>query len=208
MTALSCSLSVILFSVLQKSFTYAELFNDPADIIGFHPFIGLVSMLGLFGWAAAAGVCFLSYAVIRGDGSPYLRRFFLAAGLFTLFLMVDDAFMLHEQVLPKDFGIRERYIKLAYLAAAGTFALVFIKQLMGNSPVILIAAGLFFATSFTFDNPVVLNFLGSFESSFVLYVIEDGCKFTGILLWLTWLFRTSLQTIQARPGYRGETRSR
>ena len=95
---------------------------------------------------------------------------------------------------------------LAYLAAAGAFGLVFIKQLIGNSPMILIASGLFFAASFTFDNPVVLNLLGSFESGFVLYVIEDGCKFTGILLWLTWLFRTSLQTIQARPGHRGEAR--
>jgi hypothetical protein len=207
MAALSCSLGVVVLSVLQKSFTYEEMFNDPADIIGFHPFLGLVSMLGLFGWAAAAGVCFLSYAVIRENSSPYLRRFFLAAGVFTLFLMADDAFMLHEQVLPQGFGIRERYIKLAYLAAAGAFGLVFIKQLIGNSPVILIASGLFFAASFTFDNPVVLNLLGSFESGFVLYVIEDGCKFTGILLWLTWLFRTSLQTIQARSGYRSEARS-
>jgi hypothetical protein len=71
------------------------------------------------------------------------------------------------------------------------------KQLLSNNPVLLIAAGLFFAGSFAFDNPVVLSALGFFESGFVLYVVEDGSKFTGIVLWLTWLFRISLQTIRA-----------
>jgi hypothetical protein len=197
MIALYCAMSVIFPAVVQTSFTYGELFNDPADVVGFHPFIGLISMLGLFGWAAAAGVSFLTYAAIRQDGSVHLRRFFLSAGIFTLFLMMDDAFMLHEQVLPKGFGIRERYIKMAYLGAAGIFGAVFLRQLLGHGPVILVAAGLFFAGSFVFDSPAVLNALGFFETSFVLYVIEDGFKFTGILLWLTWLFRAGLQTIRA-----------
>mgnify|MGYP000038178985 FL=1 len=200
MIALCCSLSVIFLAVVQTSFTYGELFNDPADVVGFHPFIGMISMLGLFGWAAAAGVSFLTYAVVRQDGSVQLQRFFLCAGIFTLFLMVDDAFMLHELVLPKGLGIRERYIKMAYLAAAGTFGIVFVRQLLGHGPVILAAAGLFFAGSFVFDSPAVLNALGLFETSFVLYVIEDGFKFTGILLWFTWLFRAGLQTIRSRSG--------
>lgn len=190
-------MSVIFLAVFQTSFTYGELFNDPADVVGFHPFIGLISMLGLFGWAAAAGVSFLTYAVIRRDGSVQLRRFFLCAGIFTLFLMMDDAFMLHEQVLPEGLGIRERYIKMAYLAAAGTFGAVFVRQLLGHGPLILVAAGLFFAGSFVFDSPVVLSAFDLFETSFVLYVIEDGFKFTGILLWFTWLFRAGLQTIGA-----------
>jgi hypothetical protein len=195
--ALICSLSVIFLAAFQSRFTYQELFNDPADIVGFHPFFGMVSMLGLFGWAAAAGISFLTYAVIRDDDPGALRRFFFTAGVFTLFLMMDDAFMLHEQVLPRGLGIRERYIKMAYLVAAGAFGIVFMKQLLSNNPVLLIAAGLFFAGSFAFDNPVVLSALGFFESGFVLYVVEDGSKFTGIVLWLTWLFRTSLQTIRA-----------
>jgi uncharacterized membrane protein len=195
MIALICAMSVIFLAVFQTSFTYGELFNDPADVVGFHPFIGMISMLGLFGWAAAAGVSFLTYAVIRQDGSVQLQRFFLCAGIFTLFLMLDDAFMLHELVLPKGLGIRERYIKMAYLATAGTFGVVFVRQLLGHGPVILAAVGLFFAGSFVFDSPAVLNALGLFETSFVLYVVEDGFKFTGILLWLTWLFRAGLQTI-------------
>jgi hypothetical protein len=195
--SLICSLGVIFLAASQSNFTYQELFNDPADIVGFHPFFGMVSTLGLFGWAAAAGISFLTYAVIRDDDPGALRRFFFTAGVFTLFLMVDDAFMLHEQVLPKGLGIRERYIKMAYLVAAGAFGIVFVKQLLSNNPVLLVAAGLFFASSFVFDNPAVLGALGFFKAEFVLYVIEDGSKFTGIVLWLTWLFRTSLQTIRA-----------
>jgi hypothetical protein len=108
--------------------------------------------------------------------------------------------MLHELVLPKGLGIRERYIKMAYLAAAGTFGAVFVRQLLGHGPVILAAAGLFFAGSFVFDSPAVLSAFGLFETSFVLYVVEDGFKFTGILLWLTWLFRAGLQTIRSGSG--------
>ena len=201
-------MSVIFLAVVQTSFTYGELFNDPADVVGFHPFTGMISMLGLFSWAAAAGVSFLTYAVIRQDGSVQLQRFFLCAGIFTLFLMMDDAFMLHELVLPKGLGIRERYIKMTYLAAAGTFGVVFIRQLLGHGPVILAAAGLFFAGSFVFDSPAVLNAFGLFETSFVLYVIEDGFKFTGILLWLTWLFRAALQTIRSGSGQAGSNRAR
>jgi uncharacterized membrane protein len=203
MIALCCSMCVIFLAVFQTSFTYGELFNDPADVVGFHPFIGMISMFGLFGWAAAAGVSFLTYAVIRQDGSVQLRRFFLCAGIFTLFLMMDDAFMLHELVLPIGLGIRERYIKMAYLAAAAIFGAVFVRQLLGHGPVILVAAGLFFAGSFFFDSPVVLSAFGFFESSFVLYVVEDGFKFTGILLWLTWLFRAGLQTVRSRSDRAG-----
>jgi len=174
------------------------LFDDPANIVGSSPFLGVISMLGLFGWAAAAGVAFLTYAVIRNDGPALLRRFFFSAGVFTLFLLVDDAFMLHEQVLPAGFGIRERYIKAAYLLMAGTFGFVFMKVLVGHSLVLLLAAGAFFGSSFFFDNPTVLTALGFFHTDFVLYVMEDGSKFTGIVLWLTWLFRTCLQTIETR----------
>lgn len=99
--ALVFSFSVIFLAASQGSFTYGELFNNPADMVGFHPFLGLISMSGLFGWAAAAGISFLTYAVIRDVGPIALRRFFFTAGVFTLFLMADDAFMLHEQVLQK-----------------------------------------------------------------------------------------------------------
>jgi cbb3-type cytochrome oxidase subunit 1 len=189
------SLIVILLAIKQTTFSYPELFNDPADTMKFNPFIGLVSMLGLFGWAATAGVAFLTYVVVRSRETALMRQFFLAAGIFTLFLLVDDAFMLHEDVLPHAFGIRERYTKAGYLIVAAAFGLSFFRVLIRNNFSLLVAAGTFFAGSLLLDNPAILKAMGWWENDFVLYVLEDGSKFTGIILWMAYLTKTASETL-------------
>jgi hypothetical protein len=190
---LSTALLVILLTVDQSTLTYREIFNDPADTIHFNPFMGLVSMLGLFGWAAAAGIALLTYTVVRSRETALMRRFFLAAGLFTLLLLADDAFMLHEEILPHGFGIRERYIKVGYLAIAAAFGLGFFKVLIRNNFSLLALAATFFAASLLFDNPATMKAFGWWENEFVLYVVEDGSKFIGITLWLTYLAKTAVE---------------
>ena len=191
---------VVTLAFLQNSYSYGELLNDPADIVGYDPFLGLISTLGLFSWAAAAGVAALAAAVLRGADDAPARRFFRIAGLLTLLLLVDDAFMLHEQVLPKGLGIRERYIKVGYLALAAAFGMTFFRFMVRNNPMLLASAVAFLAGSVIFDNPALLNGLGLMESELVLYVVEDGCKFTGIVLWFTWMLKTAADSIGNPAG--------
>lgn len=186
---------IIMLALLQNGYTYGELLNDPADIVGYDPFLGMISTFGLFAWAAAVGMAALAVAVLRGAEDAPVRRFFRFAGLFTLLLMVDDAFMLHEQVLPKGLGIRERYVKAGYLILAAAFGMTFFRFLIRNNPGLLTAAVGFFASSILFDNPTMLNSLGLLESDLILYVVEDGCKFTGIVLWSTWMLKTAADTV-------------
>ncbi|KJB90425.1 hypothetical protein [Skermanella aerolata] len=152
-------------------------------------------MLGLFGWAAASGVALLTYTAIRSHETALVRRFFLAAGLLTLLLLADDAFMLHEEVLPHGLGIRERYVKVGYLAIAAAFGLGFFKVLIRKNFSLLALAASFFAASLLFDNPEALQAVGLWENDFVLYVAEDGSKFTGIILWLTYLVKSAVENL-------------
>lgn len=194
-SAVAGPLLILLAVTGQTSLGHRELFNDPADTLGFHPLLGVVSMLGLFGWAAAAGIAFLTYAVTRFHESVEMRRFWLAAGLLTTLLLLDDAFMLHEEILPVAFGIRERYVKLGYLAVAAAFGLGFFKVLAGNNLRLVVAAGSFFALSFLCDTPFLMQPLGLWESDTVVYLIEDGAKFIGISLWMAYVAKTAADSL-------------
>ncbi|UEM23365.1 hypothetical protein JL100_011730 [Skermanella mucosa] len=191
---------IVTLALLQNGYTYGELLNDPADIIGYDPFLGMISTLGLFSWAAAAGVAALAATVLRGAGDAQAGRFFGIAGVLTLLLLVDDAFMLHEQVLPKGLGIRERYIKVGYLFLAAAFAMTFFRFLIRNNPILLASSVGFLAGSVVFDNPALLNGLGLMQTDLVLYIVEDGCKFTGIVLWFTWMLKTAADSIGNPAG--------
>ncbi|HEV7367447.1 hypothetical protein [Arenibaculum sp.] len=184
---------------LADGLTYRELLNDPADTYGFSPAGGMVSNLGLMFWSAAAAVALVAWEVLRRrGGDARLRRFFLATSLFTAVLLVDDAFLLHEQVLPEA-GIGERYIKAGYLGLALVYGLVFLRELMRDGGlVLLVPAGLFFAASFVFDNPALVGMMGLLEVDFVSYVIEDGAKFVGISLWLAFVARAAVTVLASR----------
>jgi hypothetical protein len=159
------------------------------------PSTGLVSMLGLFGWAAAAGIALFTFAVVRSRETALMGWFFLAAGLLTLFLLVDDAFLLHEEILPYGFGIRERYVKLGYIAIAAAFGLGFFRILIRNNVGLLAAAITFFAASVLCDTPMLMQSIGLWESATAIYLVEDGSKFIGIILWLAYLAKTALQSL-------------
>lgn len=185
---------------LADGLSYRELLNDPADTYGFSPAGGIVSNLGLMFWSATAAIALVAWEVLRRrDGDARLRRFFLATGLFTAVLLADDAFMLHEQVLPQAGIIGERYIKAAYLGLALVYGLVFLRELMRDGGlVLLVPAGLFFAASFVFDNPALVGMMGLLEVDFVSYVVEDGAKFIGIALWLAFVARAAAAVLASR----------
>jgi hypothetical protein len=153
-------------------------------------------MLGLFGWAAAAGVALLTHSVIRDRVTGPLRWFFLASAVFTLVMLIDDAFLLHEEVLPNGLGIRERYIKLGYLVVAALYGLSFFRVLLRHNVVLMGAAAGCFVGSFVLDNPAVLKALGFWETDFILYVVEDGLKFFGISFWLAYLTKAASDTLR------------
>lgn len=197
-----CGGALVILAVavrLGGGLSYRELFNDPADTYGFSPAGGIVSNFGLMFWSAAAGIALVAWESLRRrDGDPRLRRFFLATGLFTALLLVDDAFLLHEQVLP-GLGFGERYVKATYLGLALVYGLGFRRELTRDGGlVLLVPAAAFFAASFVFDNPASVRAMGLLEVDFVSYAVEDGAKFVGIALWLAFVSRAAITVLASR----------
>lgn len=97
--------------------------NDPLDV-GPRPFwTGSVSSLRVLTWTAGAVVALFTAAVLRMRPERSSESAFLAElGLWSLYLTLDDLFLLHDQALSVYVGIREPVVYALY--AAATLALV------------------------------------------------------------------------------------
>ena len=98
---------------------YAVAWNNSAK---YKLHYGALSTAGLFVWAAAAAVCLFGSALFRKTGDTNRALVFLACGLFTSYLLADDAFMIHEVVVPH-FGGDEKIVKLMIAATAAMIGL-------------------------------------------------------------------------------------
>lgn len=144
-------------------------------------YTGLLSQAGILLWAAAAGICFLTGSALAvRNAAPAIRHFFLAAGALTLLLGLDDAFMLHDVVLPDYLGIAEEPVYAVYGGLIVLFMVVFRGRILASSYGILAIAAVFFGLSVVAD----LGVLRGSEP----FLLEDGTKIVGIVSWLTYFF--------------------
>ena len=104
-------------------------------------------------------------------------------------LLIDDAFLLHEKVLP-DRGIPEIIIFILYFLCGFYGLIINYKFISNTSWKILLLANLFFAISFICD--LKLDNVINYD---LLIFIEDFAKLTGIFSWLIYIYDTSILSI-------------
>jgi len=193
------SIFIIIFFAIFANFSYSQLMNDPATTINFNPFIGIISMLGLFFWASAIGSSLVAHMVLNYVHGTYAeRQFFLFMALLTMVLLLDDAFLLHEEIFPKILGIGERYVKTTYLIFGTLFGIAFFRILEGCNALLLAASAAFFMMSLLLDNPAFIHGSGLEGNDAVLYLAEDGAKFVGIVIWSTFVMKTARDVLLKR----------
>ncbi len=166
----------------------SDLLRDPAAVTGAHPLVGLFSNIGVLLWAATAAICFFCAALRR---TGLVRRrcalFLLASGGITLVLLVDDFFLVHEQV-----AAWSEPFEAALFAAYALVLLVHIaafRRIVFETDYLLV----FLAMSF-FVASALIDVLPGWHLSFVL---EDAFKLLGIVSWLAYFARTGFQEIKA-----------
>lgn len=196
----------VLVTIFQPLTDPRWFYHDPLRAAEIAPecckvYFGAMSMLGVMMWAATAAMClFTALMLFLTDLSPALKRFAFAGGVLTAWLALDDAFLLHENVLPA-LGVPQNAVLAAYGLLGLGYTWMARSYLRCVDGVFFVGACLGFAVSIGVD--VIL--LHS-PSTFAI-VVEDGAKFFGIWYWMVFhcamLARGLLFEGVAEPSFAG-----
>lgn len=181
------------FTVLVATLTNNpiwKLAKDPSEVIGFSPYIGLLSNWGVVLWVAAAAICLFSAVLLKQQqGANSTLTFIAVSGAFSLLLGIDDLFLLHDRLFPKLFHIPENYFYFLYLFAFLAYLICFIRQIIKYEYLLIGAALLFFLLSRRVF--ITLPFFDQFMTT------GDMLKYFGIVFWLAFFYRTALFEVSA-----------
>lgn len=171
-----------------------DFLEDPAQLVGYDSYLGLINNLGIALWASAVAVCIFTYIALRRMGkSKDISKFVLFFGLFTLILFFDDLFLIHEW-LANYFS--EFIIPLAFVIIFILLLFRFRATILNTNYLFLVIAILFFGISLVFDVIQSLKIFLFLEGIAPLF--EDGSKFLGIISWLTYFARVGLTSLRSK----------
>ena len=203
-----------LAAALWAGLAPTEILRDPIMVAGGDQsdfYLGLFSNLGVVLWTAAAAICLFVGSGLTGEASRRARHFLLFAGFFTLVLMLDDLFMLHE-------NYADRMIYPLYALGLLYYVIRFFGLILRLDVVLFALAIPFFGNAIVIDlapwrllsdegielpqaldaaSPAdrdQLRYLGRE----LRYLLEDGFKFLGICCWTT--FHVRAARLLRQPG--------
>lgn len=151
---------------------------------------GFMSQLGILMWICTATACLFAGVLMLINGLPKnLAIFAISAGLLAGWLGIDDAFLLHEKVLPK-FGVPQTVVLMTYVVLTLAYIAASWRILLKSDFLILAAGAAAFAISLAID--IVLH-----TPDWVH--LEDSAKFFGIFCWMSFHIATLLKMLSTFP---------
>jgi hypothetical protein len=175
-----------------------ELTQDPTTVLEAPFYIGSLSMVGVILWSAAVAVCLFGAFAPRIPGD--LRRLLLVSGIFTAVLLADDAFLLHDEILPRYAGISGELYGIAYLAATVVYLVALRRTIQRTDAAVLGAALALFALSAGAD--IGSSVLAEALPSPLGLLLEDGAKLLAIGTWLAYFVLVSRSALAETPAPR------
>ncbi|MBN8582484.1 MAG: hypothetical protein J0L96_17595 [Anaerolineae bacterium] len=165
-----------------------RLAKDPAQVVGYEPYIGMLSNWAVLLWFASAVICLFTEIVLRKSGAaPRPRLFFLASGILSLTIALDDLFLFHDVILPNTLGIRESFFYLIYLVTIILYVLVFLRDIHQKEYILFWIS--FLLLFYSRGYPFLLPFLREYKTP------GDMLKYFGIVFWLAFFYRAASQEI-------------
>ena len=152
--------------------------RDPAATTDAEFYLGFLSNLGIMLWSAAAAVCLFTAVVLHRRRAQRQSLFLLVSGLFSLVLVLDDAFMLHEEVLPGRLHVPQLAVYAGYAILISGYLVFFARDILRTDYLLLATALSFLGLSMGMDEFLPFNDLET--------MIEDGMKFSGIVFWTSY----------------------
>lgn len=192
-------LGLLIFTGLQTKAPIPTFTRDVFTIGRLPSYAGFVSNIGAFVWCSAFAVCWFSYLALRHHIAVIVRNFILCSGTLSLFLMLDDFFMLHERYYTAYFNITENVPYFVY-------GIIFLVYLFGFRKFIYqTRLGFFILTLLFFGLSGSLDFIESLLYDTAAndlppdfyFLIEDGCKLLGLVSWCAYLTSVCIDQIRA-----------
>lgn len=201
-TALIGSLILAIALIEQPG---SMLTDDPAAITNQPFYLGAFAHLGILLWCATATISFFTFALLKDVvNQSQSRRFFLSSGMITILLLLDDLFLLHENVLPNIFGIPQKLVYVIYAIIVAFYLIKFSKLIFKTNFIPLLLALALFAISIFNDQ---LTFFAEYNKD-LHTVVEDGSKLLGIYCWLIYFAVGSLDKLKTINFHQIESRQK
>jgi hypothetical protein len=174
----------------QHTLAHNALVGETIEQIDGPGYFGLVSNFGIAFWLlGGASACLGAATLWSAAGARREAALFLGGyGFWTLWLGWDDAYVIHEEVLPNKAGINEHIVIAGYVMVTIALLVRFRRQL-ANSDLPLLIGALTFVTA----SEVIDQFFDSTAHKF----LEESFKFIGIFAWASYLIIRSAKLIRA-----------
>ena len=93
----------------------AHFTRDTVAVAEAPVYTGLFSNIGILFWCSTAAISLFSSNISgRGSKQGDFSVFLLVSGLLTSLLLLDDLFLLHEEILPEHLHIPQKLVFLGY----------------------------------------------------------------------------------------------
>lgn len=167
----------------------SQLTRDPAFTHKSHPLIGALSNLGILLWTASTTICLFCFLLIRKLNLPTVSQFFLYFGVLTFLLMIDDLFMIHDDLLTRYLNLDENYVYAFHFFITLIGIYYFYYFILNHTPYhLIIIPFILFALS------ILADMTAQYWPSDALQVaVEDGVKFIGTAGWTGYFGITGYQ---------------
>ncbi len=180
-------IAVATVSILSQ-ITISSFTRDVTAIANIHPLSGILSTLGILLWCVAASITLFAAFILRSFEQSKTFKFLFASSLLSIYLMLDDAFLFHEVLAFKYFGIDEKIVIFTLGISVFAYLVSFRQIILKTNYSVLLLAFIFLTISVLTDGILDPWFwsLGDWE-----YFIEDGFKWLGIVSWCSYYVQTS-----------------
>ena len=172
---------LVLYLSIKGGMDPIMVLRDPIQACDYPTNVGMISNIGVLMWASAASISL--FTSISGlVTNQKWKKLLLLGGLLSVFLCLDDLFLLHDR------HVGQNFIYLTYAALTIFILISFSKLIFQSDSVAFLTSSVFLGLSIISDKFQESLFLS--YSTMQLY--EEGFKFIGIACWLFFWAKTSI----------------
>lgn len=176
--------------------TTGYLLRDAAALTEVSPWLGSVATFNNLVWAVAATLSVVAGSVAGDRARPRL----LSLAIVTAVLTFDDAYQLHEELLP-GLGVPELLVLAAYAVAGLALACYWLPLRRTAIGAAFYLGAALLASGVLIDVMLPDRILFSVLIDAALRIVEDGAKLLGALTWAlcgAWGFSEGVANLRSR----------